>query len=222
MKKVLFILTVSIFFVNAGFSQLIVTPKAGVVFSKSKMDGQQNWTAANNIGFAFGVGIEKIFGNNISFAPEILYMQKGVEQTRDMVGSDDIYTFTLNYIDIPIMFRYYLGDDKISYFITTGPYVSILTGGNVNDIGPHEGSNEKDWDLQDFFDDHNYESSSLDAGLNFGAGIKAALSSGWISGEIRYGLGFSTIGEADTQAFIFKNLESLRVFSILIGYNIEL
>jgi hypothetical protein len=222
MKKVLFILIVSALIVNSAFCQLIVNPKAGVVFSTSKMDGQQDWTAANKTGFAFGVGIEKTFGNNISFAPEILYMQKGVEQTRDMVGADDIYTFSLNYIDIPLMFRFNLGDEKLSYFIASGPYVSFLASGNVNDIGPHEGSNEKDWELQDFFDAHNYNSSSLDAGLNFGAGIKAALSSGWISGEIRYGLGFSTIGEADTQAFIFKNLESLRVFSILIGYNIEL
>jgi hypothetical protein len=61
--------------------------------------------------------------HDIAFAPELLYVQKGFDQTSG-TGTDE-FKFKLSYIEVPILFRAMFAGRSARPFVTAGPAIAF-------------------------------------------------------------------------------------------------
>src|SRR5690606_6265830 len=173
MKK-LVLAAVAVFAIgNSAFAQQEVKfgPKAGVNFSN--ISGLDN--AEMKTGFHVGAVAEIKFNEKFSIQPEVLYSAQGAKFTYN----NSEVKWNNDYINIPIMFKYYLVD---GFSVEAGPQVGFLTKAEQEGtFGGYTGTS----DVKD-----NYK--SVDFGVNFG--LAYDLSSGLFV-NARYNLGLSKIGE---------------------------
>ncbi|MES2574097.1 MAG: porin family protein [Bacteroidota bacterium] len=155
-----------------------------------------------NIGFFTAIKLSEKF----TLQPEILFSAQGVEMQNVSANVNGVdYTgdvkFNLSYINIPVMFKYYI-TKKIN--VEAGPQIGFLT--SAKSVTKLEGfSQSVEQDAKDYFE-------SVDFGLNFGAGYDFTNK---FSAGIRYNLGLSNIAKTpagdDSE---FRN----SVFSLSLGY----
>lgn len=173
MKK-LVLAAVAVFAIgNSAFAQQEVKfgPKAGVNFSN--ISGLDN--AEMKTGFHVGAVAEIKFNEKFSIQPEVLYSAQGAKFT----NNNSEVKWNNDYINIPIMFKYYLVD---GFSVEAGPQVGFLTKAEQEGtFGGYTGTT----DVKD-----NYK--SVDFGVNFG--LAYDLPSGLFV-NARYNLGLSKIGE---------------------------
>jgi hypothetical protein len=107
---------------NAGFI-------AGI--STSQVDGDQ-LAGYNKAGIKAGVFVNRNFSEPISMQMELLFIQKG---SRKPVNTDDnsYFVMRLNYIEVPLMFRYRLSKKIIA---EAGPSAATLVSSEeVDEVG---------------------------------------------------------------------------------------
>ena len=155
--------------------------------------------SGDNVEFAkykFGAvgGLAANFGlsESLSIQTELLYAQKGAEI------KDSNYKFKLNYIELPIMFRYTLADGK-GPFLQAGPQVGYLAKVKLSD---GDGNEEK-------LDNDAYQKLAL----GYVAAVGYQLESG-LSIEGRFNGDINSVGKDDGANDQNRN----RVFSVQLGY----
>lgn len=125
MKKV--ILSLGLLVGVAGVANAQTGLKLGLKggFNGSTVSGTDSKGSEYKAGFAAGGLINYGFTDNISVQGELLYSQKGF--SIDNVGGTS-YTAksTLGYIDVPILFKYTIGDDGKGLFLELGPQGSFV------------------------------------------------------------------------------------------------
>lgn len=164
MKKIVFTLfAVCIMF--AASAQFKGGLKAGLNFANLSGDVSGNSTLTS---FHFGVYGQKALSDALTLQPELLYYGAGTS-----FDSDDV---KINYLMIPIMFKYGLGD---KFNIQAGPQIGFLMSTDPSDT-------------KDIL-------KGTDFGLNLGAGV----SFGKLSVDARYSIGLANIADAD--GFELKN-----------------
>ncbi|MDB5234566.1 MAG: hypothetical protein JWR44_1559 [Hymenobacter sp.] len=164
--------------------------KAGVNYSTFSGDGVEN--AKYKFGAVGGLAANFGFSESLSLQTELLYSQKGV----DLKDSD--FNFKLNYIELPIMFRYTLSDGK-GPFLQAGPQVGYLAKVKVSDGD----GNSID------FDNDSYQKLAL----GYVAAVGYQLESG-LSIEGRFNGDINSVGK-DSDA---NDQQRNRVFSLQLGY----
>lgn len=183
MKK-LIVLVFTVILSTTGFAQgLDFGVKAGVNFASiSDASGFSNRT-----GFTAGIFAGAKFGDKIGLQADLLYSQQGAKV--------DFGSFDLNYVNVPIVLKYYLTD---SFHIHAGPQFGVLIddktqtviGETINDIGTNE------------FD----VSGVLGVGLDLPMGLRF---------DARYNLGFSDVPDEKGALEKGKN----RVITLSVGYS---
>jgi len=127
MKKTLLSLGLLIGVASAANAQtgLKLGLKGG--FNGSTLSGTDSKGTEYKAGFAAGGLINYGFTDHISVQGELLYSQKGASQDYD-TGLGTTYTnkFTFGYIDVPILFKYTIGDDGKGLFLEVGPQGSFI------------------------------------------------------------------------------------------------
>lgn len=139
----------------------------------------------SKIAFHAGGFAEIKLADKFALQPELLYSAQG--------GKTDGGTYNVNYINIPLMAKYY-AIDKFS--IEAGPQIGFLMSAKTK---PDNG------DSQDIKD----ELKSTDFGINLGLGYNFTDN---ISAGLRYNLGLSQV--VDSSGTDIKN----NVFSLSVGY----
>ena len=134
-------------------------------------------------GFHLGVFTQLPISDFFVIQPEVLYSTKGARATydADIVDLEGEYKFNLNYVDVPILATFKLGE---SADIQVGPYISYLVSTNVSTSGDVlDGTSELN---RDNFNRIDY---GLSAGfeLNFNA----------ISVGTRYNYGLAQIADSE-------------------------
>lgn len=136
---------------------------------------------------SFHVGLvgEYIISDRFSFQPELLYSSQGGK----IYLTDDYATVKLDYINVPLMAKYYA---LPNFSLEIGPQVGFLVG--------------DDWSYngQDF-DSLNPDYNTVDFGLNFGLGYEF---NNGIFLNSRYNLGLTNVDEYAKNA----------VFQFSVGY----
>ena len=120
MKKLLII---AIGFLAAGTVQaqnVSFGIKGGGNLSNIVKSGDSNYKSDYKPGFHAGLTMEIGLGNTFAFAPELMYSEKGYKT--DAFGGT--FTQTTNWIDIPILAKFYAGP---AFNVFLGPQVSFLT-----------------------------------------------------------------------------------------------
>ena len=127
-------------------------------------------TETNNkalIGFNLGVFAEITLADSFSLQPELVYSTQGIKY--DNSGANVSADLNLNYINLPIMFKY---DVANRFYLEAGPQIGFLVMAEV-----------MDQDVKDEFE-------TTDFGVNFG------LSYGFtekIFAQARYNIGMTNI-----------------------------
>jgi hypothetical protein len=103
---------------------------AGVVSANLAYTGSTHDTKGL-VGFAGGLTMSWRIGNNLSFNPEALYVQKGAQS--NTTGDDT--KVKIAYIEVPVLFRYTFGTENkgVGPYITAGPAVSIKASCKVSE-----------------------------------------------------------------------------------------
>jgi len=120
MKKIIFVLSVSVFcFQVAGFSQTRVGLSGGVSVAnmKDKVNGD------SKAGAMFGLVLDAPLckSKNWSFHPSLSYVQKGLVEPHPAGTLIDKQYVALRYMELTADFLYYLPGGKGSFYIGAGP-----------------------------------------------------------------------------------------------------
>ena len=132
---------------------------------------------------AFGFGGVLDFGLNESVALHLepMYLQKGTKAVADGVDIE----FKVDYLEVPVMFKYAFGTSETKPYIMVGPTI----GFNLNaKMKVSAGGFSDEEDIKD-------EIKSIDFGLGFGAGVSLAMGNNSIFVEARYAIGLTNIND---------------------------
>ncbi|MDP3360249.1 MAG: porin family protein [Lutibacter sp.] len=166
MKKIILVAVIAISSFVSANAQTAFGAKAGLNVANLSGDVDGNKSL---IGFNVGVFAEITLANSFYLQPELLYSTQGAKfDDSDFDLSADL---NLNYINIPIMFKY---DVANRFYLEAGPQIGFLVSAEV-----------LDQDVKDDFE-------STDFGANFG------LSYGFtekLFAQARYNIGMSNIAK---------------------------
>ena len=132
MKKVILVFAFATFTFGSMFAQksssdfrekLSFGLKAGINISNVYDSQGEQFNADSKLGLAAGVFVALPLGKYFGVQPEILFSQKGYKGSGSLLGSDYSYSYTSNYIDVPLLFAI----KPISMItIVVGPQYSFL------------------------------------------------------------------------------------------------
>jgi hypothetical protein len=180
-------------------------PKAGISYANVSISQDQKDTYDPNIeyklGFVGGVAYQHSFSDLISIQPELLFHQKGFRWTES--GEESIYTFnytetfTLNYIELPVMVIFKFGN----FQVYGGPVFGYGIGGVGKwDLEYSDGQNtfsesgegkvKFKEEPENYEGDDYYIDKPFEAGVAVGAGYKLF---NLIIVDLRYGMGLTSI-----------------------------
>lgn len=165
MRKIILTVTLALFAIVCTNAQASFGVKAGVNFASIRGDNTDDISGRTS--FAGGLYAELPMSGEFTFQPELLYSGQGAEFT----GIEGDETFKLDYLNVPLMFKYYVSE---GFNVQAGPQIGFLLSAKADEVNTY-----------DFM-------TNIDFGLNFGLGYK--LESG-INIEARYNLGLSNIWE---------------------------
>ncbi|WP_040497602.1 porin family protein [Fulvivirga imtechensis] len=183
MKKVrMTMLTVAILILGAGFTYA-QSPKGGVKGGLNLSNLYIDDIEDENVRTGFHVGVYRqlMLGPSFAIQPELNYSTKGAEAEYNIIGFEGERKFNLNYIDLPVLFTFKLGDDAD---IHIGPYVGYLVGVSTSTNGDL-GDNYRELDRDDY--------EKWDYGLSGGL----ALNFDPIAFGVRYNYGLNEIAKAE-------------------------
>ena len=177
--------------------------KGGLNIANQSFDGDGAPSTSSLIGFHIGGFVEIKIADKFTIQPELLYSTQGSKfnlvVNSEGTNFDTENTFKLAYINIPVMFKYYVAE---KFSLEAGPQIGFLVDSKleVNVIGQSVSQ-----DAKDLFE-------SVDFGLNLGAGYDITKN---ISAGLRYNFGLSNV--ATTESGEDTDIKN-GVFSLSVGY----
>ncbi len=130
-------------------------------------------------GFTGGIVFKHISQKSLGIQAELLYSQSGWSENLD---STNVYKRRLDYIQLPIMSHFIIGQKNTRIVLNLGPYLSYLL------------TDSEDIELQDQEEAKDYYgkkvSNQLEFGMCFGVGVfqKTQVGSFQLEGRVYYGL----------------------------------
>lgn len=214
MKRLFIFAAVTVISFSAAQSQeLRLGAKAGVNFASIGGDGSDDFDGRTS--FHLGALVEIPISDKFSVQPEILYSSQGVQadESDTFMGQTISYEYKrkLDYINIPIMAKYYVIE---GLSIEAGPQFGILVSAKDElEISGGDNSGSSDEDIKEYL-------NTLDIGFGLGAAYR--LNNG-IFFSARYVLGITDIikdqdsdfGDADFEKFKQHN----NVIQLSLGYS---
>ena len=136
MKKVILVFAFATFMFGSIFAQkssadfrekLTFGVKAGANLSNVYDSQGEQFNADPKLGLAAGVFVALPLGKYFGIQPEILFSQKGYKGSGSILGSNYSFSYTSNYIDVPLLLAF----KPISLItIVAGPQYSFLIKDN--------------------------------------------------------------------------------------------
>lgn len=182
--------------------------KAGLNLSSLSFD-ESELNSSNKTGFTAGIMVEIPLAKNFSLQPELLYSEQGSKSSfsdQDVTNSNYKSTIDLNYLNIPVMVKYYV---LKGLSVQAGPQIGILLKANNKYQDNFLGyENHESFNLKDY-------TTGIDTSVNFGLGYQFKDK---FYTDLRYNISYSNVfKEGDANHFINNDMKN-RVFQISIGY----
>ena len=167
-----------------------VGPKVGINIASWAGDDQfdDDFFTSNTV-FQFGAVAELPLTDQLSLQPELLFFQKGFGTETSFLGVTSTTDNRLNYLEIPVLGKFFLTDGPTQIFVTAGPSFGFGLGGKAI---RESGGDTEEVDI-DFEED---ELSVLDLSLSIGAGAQAEVGPGKVFVDIRYLMGLTNVDDA--------------------------
>ncbi|HEX9958525.1 MAG TPA: porin family protein [Fibrella sp.] len=177
--------------------------KAGLSASTLQFNNIDLTNRKERIGFHAGVFTQVPISSAFAIQPELLYVNKGASSNYRTLGQDSRASFNLNYIDLPVLATFKLGE---SAEIQAGPYASYLLNSSVSNTGGILGSSAFNLNADQF--------NRLDYGLAGGLNIYF----GQVLLGLRYSQGLRQIANTTTSQAVFNNAKN-GVGLLSVGYS---
>ncbi|MEY3679138.1 MAG: hypothetical protein RI924_1279 [Bacteroidota bacterium] len=97
--------------------------KAGMNLSNVIKSGEGDFKSRFKPGFAAGIFVDIPVAEVFSFAPELVYSQKGYQSSGTILGGDYDYKVSTNFVDIPLLAKFWVTE---GLNLSVGPQVSFL------------------------------------------------------------------------------------------------
>ena len=141
--------------------------KVGMNLAKlTDLNNAGSYSSDFRYGLTFGGFVNYKFKEKFAFHPELLYTAQGLVQKENSTGYKLI--FKMDYIAVPLMFRYYPGN---KFDLEFGPQLAF----NINKkIESKAGSSTSTMDIDDYFTSNGLDAktSTFDLALNIGGGYE--------------------------------------------------
>lgn len=201
MKKLFTLLFVLSLFSTMSFAQMQAGLKAGL--NIANLSGDDVESPDSKTGFAFGGFLMYQFSPMFAIQPEAYYTMKGATDKMDFEGTTVDLTYTLDYIEIPVLFKFLIPiqGSGVKPAIFAGPFLGINTTAKVK--AEFNGQSQEE-DLTD--------TKSTEFGLQFGGGIGFPVGKGELGVDIRYILGLSTIDDSAEEADVKNNVININLY----------
>ncbi|KAF2506931.1 PorT family protein [Flavobacterium zhairuonense] len=196
--------------VTAQTEKVKLGAKAGLNISNLTFD-ENAVNSSSRTGFTAGLMAEIPLAKSFSVQPEFLYSQQGMKFSyadADVQNSHYKSTVSLNYINIPIMLKYYVVK---GLSLQAGPQVGILLKAKNEYQDNFLGyENYENLNLKDY-------SNGVDASVNFGLGYQFK---DRFYADARYNMSYTDVfkdATSNTNYIINSNMKN-RVFQVTFGY----
>lgn len=128
---------------NEAESSFSMGIKTGVNFSKYKVEysgSKDLFNVKNRLGFNFGIVADIPFGgSSFGLQPELLFSQRGTESEQDVDAPGVLEKMkvkdNLNYLDIPLLFKYKFGNESRGVSLMLGPSFNFMLNAKSNFSG---------------------------------------------------------------------------------------
>lgn len=184
-------------------SPLSLGPKVGLTYST--LTGDETDELGYKLGFSGGAFLAYAFGDWFTLQPEVLYSQKGAQESHDTLSGELTNTVSMDYIEIPLLAVLTIPtQSRWTPKLFAGPAFGILISAEqkAERAGEERTADIKD-DLEDF-----------EVGIVFGGGVDVEVGPGAITADLRYNWGVTNIVADAEEGFSVKN----GVFSFMVGY----
>lgn len=168
MKKLLTIPLLFLAVLSYGQSQITIGPKAGLALN-SLVGSDVPDAVKSDIGYNAGAFLTYSSETHFGFTVEATYTQRGAKA--DILG--ETVHLKYNYLEVPILARYFFGNGTIRPSIFLGPSLNFLLSAKSGDEDVKSGTTSFDF------------VGVVGAGLN----IKT-LENQWLNIDVRYNRGF--------------------------------
>ncbi|SHM73762.1 porin family protein [Flavobacterium saccharophilum] len=195
--------------VTAQTDKVKIGVKAGLNISSLTSD-ENELDSSDKTGFTAGIMAEIPLAKNFSIQPEVLYSQQGMKFSYsdvDVQNSHYKSTIGLNYLNIPVMLKYYVVK---GLSVQAGPQIGILLKANNKYQDNFLGyENHETFNLSDY-------ANGIDTAVNFGLGYQFKNK---FYTDLRYTISYSDIfKDASANTYIINSDMKNRVFQITVGY----
>lgn len=195
--------------VTAQTEKVKIGVKAGLNISSLTSD-ENELDSSDKTGFTAGIMAEIPLAKNFSIQPEILYSQQGMKFSYsdvDVQNSHYKSTIGLNYLNIPVMLKYYVVK---GLSVQAGPQIGILLKASNKYQDNFLGyENHETFNLSDY-------ANGIDTAVNFGLGYQFKNK---FYTDLRYTISYSDIfKDASANTYVVNSDMKNRVFQITVGY----
>jgi len=205
------ILGVALFLANLSFSQVEVGFKLGYTNSGRTNTEDSEFASSKRIsGLHLGIVGQFQLTPKMAIALEIDLQQKGESQEISItsLGGQQTYDtkYTINYLEVPLLFRYTVGSETRIY-LNAGPFVGYALGGKIKGESTVNGQTiladgnikygvaPDNYTGNDFYDNDTY--NRLEVGIYLGGGILKELGVGSLILDARFGIGLTDTNDPD-------------------------
>lgn len=201
MKRFFTLLFLVCVFSTMSFAQMQAGLKAGL--NIANLSGDDAGSPDSKTGFAFGGFFMYQFSPMFAIQPEAYYTMKGATDKMDFQGTTVDLTYTLDYIEIPVLLKFIIPvqGSGVKPAIFAGPFLGINTTAKVK--AEYQGESQEE-DIED--------TKSTEFGLQFGGGIGFPVGKGELGIDIRYILGLSTIDDSADEADVKNNVINVNLY----------
>jgi hypothetical protein len=174
------------------------------------------------MGFQIGAYLTRQLSGNLSFQPEVHYIQKGAKvdvSISDIEGGAGSSTAEASikfaYLEVPLLLRYDMNQGKsVRPFLVAGPAVALRISCNIG-LGFEGASLNTDCaDADDGETESDDPFKKFDAGVMVGGGISGTLSARPVSLQVRYSYGLINISTQDADGRSPRNTGISLLFGI--------
>lgn len=196
--------------ITAQTEKVKIGVKAGLNIASLTFD-ENELESSQKTGFTAGIMAEIPLAKNFSVQPEVLYSQQGMKFSYsdiDVANSSYKSTITLNYLNIPVMLKYYV---LKGLSVQAGPQIGILLKSNNKYQDNFLGyDNHENHNLSDY-------TNAFDTSVNLGLGYQFKDK---FYVDLRYNISYSDVfKEANSNGnYVINSDMRNRVFQITIGY----
>ena len=182
MKKLMFIVCfLSLGMMEASAQSFGLGARAGMNISNQSISvSGASVSPSSKMGYLVGAYAKIMFSDNFGIQPELFLSSVGSKWPTSLTGGTSDATFRMNYISLPVFFRYNVNDN---FHLLAGPQLGILLSADAIYSG-------QTTDMKSDF-------NSSDIGGTFGAGVDF----GAFNAGVRYNFSF---GNASTSSGNFS------------------